>query len=100
MKKYFPFVFIVLGFLFVNCPFLLGAGATTWTIKWNSNGSLDEKVNISGHNVAVIDDKEWNSSRSGQDLVLSRHIKNWQEYSRFNDRLPLEIGRASGRGRV
>jgi hypothetical protein len=90
MKKYFPVLLIVFGLLLLSCPSSLAAGETAWTIKWNSNGSLDEKINISGHNVVVVD-KEWNSSRSGQELVLTRHIKNWQEYSKLNDRLPLEI---------
>lgn len=90
MKKYFPFVFLALGLLVICCYPLSAADPATWNIKWNSDASIDETVIISEPNV-VIEDKDWQTSHSGQSLVLSRHVDNWQEYSKLGDRLPLEL---------
>ncbi|MFA7149302.1 MAG: hypothetical protein WC109_10855 [Syntrophomonadaceae bacterium] len=90
MKKYFPVVILVLGLLFISSSSLLAGDEATWNIKWNSNGSLDEKVIITDGNV-VINDQEWETSRSGNQIILSRHIKDWQAYSQLSNNLPLTI---------
>lgn len=90
MKKYFPVVLLVLGFLIVGYSPAQATGQAAWNIKWNSNGSLDETVTIRNHNI-IIQDNEWQTSRSDQGLILTRHINNWQEYSKLGDGLPLEL---------
>lgn len=90
MKKYFPAVLLVLGLLIASCSPVQATGETTWNIKWNTNNSLDETVTVQGHNV-VIQDNEWKTSRSDQGLILTRHINDWQEYSKLGDGLPLQL---------
>lgn len=90
MKKYFPVVILVLGLLLISYSSLQAGDEASWTIKWNSNGSLDEKVIITNHNV-VINDQEWETSRSGNQIILSRHIKDWQAYSQLSNNVPLNV---------
>ncbi len=90
MKKYFPAVFLVLGLLMVICFPAAASDQAAWNIKWNSNGSLDETVTIRDQNI-VIPDNQWKTSRFDQGLILTRHINNWQEYSRRGDGLPFEL---------
>lgn len=90
MKKHFPIIFLVLGLLLFSRSPLQAGDKATWTIKWNGNGSLDEEVIISNQNV-VINDQQWETSHSGNQMVLSRHIKDWQAYSQLSDSLPLEV---------
>jgi len=90
MKKCFPVLLLVIGFLFVTCNSVQAEPQATWHIEWNRDNSLNETVIIQGHNV-VIEDSEWNISRSGQKLTLTRSSKDWHEYSKFNDRVPFRV---------
>ncbi len=90
MKKHFPIIFLVVGLLLISCSPLQASDKAAWTIKWNSNGSLDEGVIIPNQNV-VVNDQEWETSRSGNQMILSRHIKDWQAYRQLGDSLPFEV---------
>ncbi len=90
MKKYFPVVILVVGLLLLSCSSLQAGDEASWTIKWNNNGSLDEKVIIPGHNV-VVNDQEWETSHSGNQTILSRHVKDWRAYGQLGDSLPLTV---------
>jgi hypothetical protein len=90
MKKYLPVVILVLGLLLINCFSLQANDEASWTIKWNSNGSLDEKVIIASPNV-VINEQEWETSRSGNQVILSRHVNDWRAYSQLSDSLPITV---------
>ena len=90
MKKHFPVVILVLGLLLITCSSLQASDEASWTIKWNNNGSLDEKVIITNLNV-VINDQEWESSRSGNQVILSRHVKDWRAYGQLSDSLPITV---------
>jgi len=70
MKKFLPVVILVLGMLLISCSSLQASDEASWTIKWNSNGSLDEKVVIPGHNV-VLNEQEWETSHSGSNYSIS-----------------------------
>ena len=90
MKKYFPVVILVVGLLLLSCSSLQAGDEASWTIKWNNNGSLDEKVVIPGNNVVVIG-QEWETSHSGNQTILSRHVKDWRAYGQLGDSLPLTV---------
>ena len=90
MKKYFPVVILVVGLLLLSCSSLQAGDEASWTIKWNNNGSLDEKVVIPGHNV-VLNEQEWETSHSGNQTILSRHVKDWRAYGQLGDSLPLTV---------
>jgi hypothetical protein len=90
MKKLFPVVILVLGLLLFTCSSLQAGDEASWTIKWNNNGSLDEKVVITNHNV-VINNQEWESSHSGNQIILSRHINDWRAYGQLGDSLPITV---------
>lgn len=90
MKKYFPVVILVLGLLLISGSSLLANDEASWTIKWNNNGSLDEKVIVPNHNV-VINEQEWEISQSGNQTILSRHVRDWRAYGQLSDSLPLTV---------
>ena len=90
MKKLFPVVILVVGLLLISCSSLQAGDEASWTIKWNSNGSLEEKVIITNHNV-VANDQEWETSRSGNQVILSRHINDWRAYGQLGDNLPITV---------
>lgn len=90
VKKHFPVVMLVLGLILMGCSILPASNETSWNIKWNSNGSLDEKVIITNHRV-VINDQQWETSYVGNQIILSRHIKNWQAYGQIGDSLPFTV---------
>ncbi len=90
MKKYLPVVILVLGLLLISCSSLQANNEASWTIKWNSNGSLDEKVIIANHNV-VINEQEWETSHTGNQTILSRHVRDWRAYGELSDSLPLTV---------
>lgn len=90
MKKYLPVVILVIGLLLISCSSLQASDEASWTIKWNSNGSLDEKVIIPNHNV-VINETEWETSQSANQTILSRHVRDWRAYGQLNDSLPITV---------
>ncbi|MDD3270968.1 MAG: hypothetical protein PHR04_02555 [Syntrophomonadaceae bacterium] len=90
MKKLFPVVILVLGLLLINCSSLPAGDEASWTIKWNSNGSLDEKIIIANH-IVVTNDQEWETSRSGNQVILSRHVNDWRAYGQLGDSLPITV---------
>jgi len=65
------------------------AGGTDWQINWQDDGSLQEKVNVTGQELHNVD-AGWQTSNAGSEVILSRNIKNWQTYNSLNDKLPLQ----------
>ncbi|MGI5912494.1 MAG: hypothetical protein ACOX6E_07950 [Syntrophomonadaceae bacterium] len=90
MKKYFPVAITVLFLLLVSCSLLYAGNLAAWNIKWNYDSSLDETVAIQGYKV-TIDAKGWDTLHSDQKTILTRHVTDWNEYSKLPDQLPLEV---------
>lgn len=88
MRKHIPAVVLSL-FICLFFSQVALAGETDWQIKWLENGSLQEKVNVTGQALHIIDDG-WQTSSTGNGLTLSRTIENWEAYNRLTDKLPLQ----------
>ncbi|MBC7075264.1 MAG: hypothetical protein H5T98_04185 [Syntrophomonadaceae bacterium] len=87
-KFLFGFVFFSVFLNFLPVAF---AGQVEWSIIWDdSDCLLQEKVTADSAYDFSVDAEEWNYSRSGEKVVISRTVENWQTYNTLSDRFPLE----------
>jgi len=77
-------------FLLVFSSNAVLAGEAQWQINWQEDGSLQEKVTVYGQ---VMPDSynDWQKDISGEPVIFTRTIKNWDEYNNLQDKLPLQI---------
>lgn len=91
MKRHLYVISILLGLLsLVIWPRATVAGDIAWQIRWQENGVLQEKIQISGQDYK-ISDSNWTIGREGDQSTLYREIENWQKYGEMTDRLPLQV---------
>jgi len=83
--------FIFALILMTILPGVAIAGDASWQILWRDDGSLQEEVRISGHDI-VLEDTNWQESREGDQYIFHREVKNWSAYQELKDRLPIEVG--------
>lgn len=85
----FKWTFILLCFLIlVAVP--QAAASTDWKITWNDNNDLLETV-VTTNDSTAINPEGWQYTKRTDGAAYQRNIKDWQAYSRLNDRLPINI---------
>jgi len=89
MKKIFCPGIIFILILMTILPGMATAGDASWQIRWRDDGSLQEEVRISGHDI-VPEDTNWQSNREGDQYIFQREVKDWATYQGLKDRLPVE----------
>jgi len=90
MRKHLPAIILSLCILLLSAGVAMGSEAE-WQIKWQEDGSLQEKVVLSAAQPLQNLDASWQSSSSGDQQIYSRTVKDWAEYMRLKDRLPIEL---------
>lgn len=88
MRKHIPAVVLSLFMCLLFSQAALASG-TDWQIKWQENGSLQEKVNVTGQELHNVD-AGWQMSSTGNKVILNRDINNWEAYNSLTDKLPLQ----------
>ncbi len=90
MRKHLPAILLSLCILVLSTGVAMGSEAE-WQIKWQEDGSLQEKVVLSAAQPIQNLDASWQSSSSGGQQIYSRTVKDWAEYMHLKDRLPIEL---------
>lgn len=87
MRKHIPAVLLALFLcLFFSSTAL---AATNWQIDWQENGALQEKVAVSGQDLNNVD-SSWQTNVSGNEIVFTRSVENWEAYNKLADKLPVQ----------
>lgn len=87
MRKYIPAVFLAVLLCLCFNPAVYAA--THWQIDWGENGTLLEKVTVSGQE-ALNEGAEWQISRSDNEVIFKRNVADWAAYNELIDKLPLQ----------
>lgn len=88
MRKHLPIIVLGLLFWLISTPLAM-AGEADWQVKWLDDGTLQEKVTVNQDISGV--DSSWQKSSVNGNLIYTRTIKNWEEYERLTDKLPVKV---------
>lgn len=89
MRKHIPIVILSFFLLLLSSQVALGSQAE-WQINWQEDGTLLEKVTVMGMPMENTE-PGWQKSSNGDQISFTRTIKNWDEYNRLQDKLPLQV---------
>lgn len=89
MRKHLP-ILILSMFLLLFSNNAAMASEAEWQIIWQDDGSLQEKVTVYGQ-VMPNSYNGWQMDIAGEPVIFTRTIKNWGEYNRLQDKLPLKV---------
>lgn len=79
---------LLLLFAFPSCVM---AQQVTWSLLWQDDGTIQEKVEVTGTELSGQYDS-WTVMSEGSDQIsLTRSTEDWEAYSQLNDRLPIRI---------
>jgi len=90
MKNLFGPSIIFALILMIILPGVATASDASWQLHWRDDGSLQEEVRISDHDI-VPEDTNWQRNREGDQYIFQREVKNWSIYQELKDRLPVEV---------
>ncbi len=93
MRKDIPTIILSLILVLLFSQVALGSQAE-WQINWQEDGTLLEKVTVSGLPIQNSD-PGWQKSMNGDQIIFTRTIKNWNEYNRLQDKLPLKVAESN-----
>lgn len=83
-------VLLVLLMLFAF-PSCVMAQQVTWSLLWQDDGTIQEKVEVTGTDLSSQYDSWTVTSKGSDQISLTRSTKDWKAYSQLTDRLPIRI---------
>lgn len=76
--------------LFLMTPQVAAASEVNWQITWEDNNTLSEKVTFPDSGTGEKT-PGWQYSKSSDNIVLERKVKDWSAYEKLQDKLPIHI---------
>lgn len=88
LSRYFMVTFLILFLFTFNST--AQAGEYQWEVEVEQQGGIIERVTLRGINLD-LNTEDWNQSNDNGASILERNYKNWSEYDKAGNSLPVTV---------